>query len=515
VPTAANPLKLDDFSGGITDDFIQGGAKQYLKADNLLITNDAKLTQRDGSVVIDESAPQPNGEARIGSIFEFQGELYATVENKIFRKTTAAWTELSGPDSNPGLGVGDSQSSISFATWNNHLFVTTDSGGKVQKVYKDETNTIRLRTAGLPTLLNTDNFDRGAILTAMITRASAIKDALNTHFTNSSTAHNSSDFISSALLPTSIPSTEEDLLVYTGALFAAYDNHFQDFAQEKRTFHDSPLQQPVILSTGQLATTVAPTTLLESETGLNDLHIKMNNHSNDFDIHNNNKSDLLATTNDLLSGVTNGPLPVKSIQHVFDIANEVKAQMNLHFADTNIHSSAETDTITLNDATNNATLMDLVEDIRLKYSQHIENSTIHVAADTANQLAAHKSLKATTDFTRDEHAGLGLGNTEAILTELINVRVKYNAHDDDVDGSPHTAPSPDTGEGPFQVSTNIAASETYNYAFYHFFEYKVGALTFQDNGPVLQKQVSNTAPIAVYSSSIFISPDKVFSIPYF
>lgn len=502
MPQTASPLQLDDFSGGINENHLLSKINEYQVADNLVITNNGKLEQRPGSVVIDESADRP-AEERIGHLFEFKGELYAIVENKIFRKTTASWTEISGTSSNSGLGFGDRNTSSVTAPWNNHIFVTGDSGGKVQKIYKDDTNTLRLRTAGMPAINNSDNFVKQQELSNMITRATDIRTALNSHFINITTAHSSADFVSSALLPNTTPVTEAELKVYTGKLLRAYDNHFQDYIQDKRTFHTSPNSEPVVLLSAQITTTNDPTTFLGIETSLNDLFIKINQHSGDEDIHNSNKVDLInPATNDLLSAVSNGPAPTKSIQHVYDLANELKARINEHFADTTIHNSAETDTITLSDATTNETLMDLVEDLRLKYTQHIENATHHDAADTTNQLTAHNSLKSSPSFTSDKHNGLGLGATESMLTELVALRTFFNAHDAE-QGTVHNAGDSSL----YQVTNNTSSSATYTYAFYYSYTYKVGPVEFVDQGPTLQKTVSNTAPIGNYSQAITNIPE--------
>lgn len=70
------PLELEDFSGGITDNYIDGAPNAYFEADNFIVTFNKKLYTRPGSLILSEENPQiPTGAVRIGALIPFEGTL--------------------------------------------------------------------------------------------------------------------------------------------------------------------------------------------------------------------------------------------------------------------------------------------------------------------------------------------------------------------------------------------------------------------------------------------------------
>lgn len=144
------PLEVEDFSGGITDNYIDGAPNAYYEGDNFLVTFNKKLYTRPGSLIFSEENPQiPTGAVRIGALIPFEGSLLVQAAKKIFFEDVTYQT-LQGPSSNDVFSAGSTANFISVAEWNSHLILTNDAFAKPVKVYKDATSTLRVRTAGLP-----------------------------------------------------------------------------------------------------------------------------------------------------------------------------------------------------------------------------------------------------------------------------------------------------------------------------------------------------------------------------
>jgi hypothetical protein len=160
------PLEQADFSGGITDNYLEAQPNQYQTADNLLITKNKKLMTRPGSEVDYATNPDdkiPAGNQRIGAIINFDNNsklLVQSAANMYFRNSltsggdpTGAYSTLLGPSSNPAFYSSTTANYISWAQWNGHLIVTTDSfASRPMKIFKDNSSIVQLRNAGLPAL---------------------------------------------------------------------------------------------------------------------------------------------------------------------------------------------------------------------------------------------------------------------------------------------------------------------------------------------------------------------------
>jgi len=147
------PLFLDDFSGGITDNFIDCPLNKCQFAENFLITENKKLTTIPGSAIYDADKPQiPLGNQRVGALLDFNDDLLVLANTKLYFEDGSSWTEILGPDSASAFSTGDANSSYSKAEWNNHLLLTNDEYSPAIKVYKDDLGALQLRSAGLPRL---------------------------------------------------------------------------------------------------------------------------------------------------------------------------------------------------------------------------------------------------------------------------------------------------------------------------------------------------------------------------
>ena len=160
-------LTFDDFSGGITDDYVDTAINTYQKADNLYITNKKKLHQRPGSVIFNTSTETVGNRhwevitagQRIGLLLNHDHALFilAVSASKVFQRNTSltAWSELAGPAAGAALPNSTVANRLSSTTWIQHSYLTSDSLlDRVVKMYRGALvdTTMQLRTAGLPKL---------------------------------------------------------------------------------------------------------------------------------------------------------------------------------------------------------------------------------------------------------------------------------------------------------------------------------------------------------------------------
>lgn len=149
---------VDDFSGGITDFYLGAPKNMAQVMDNFFVLNNRSIKSRAGSIIDNETYDRiPTGNERIGAIINYNDSdtLLVQANRKIYYRTSAAgnpYAELTGPSGNPLLSAGSTANFISYSQWNRHLFVASDAGVKPQKIYKDGSNVLQLRTAGLPAL---------------------------------------------------------------------------------------------------------------------------------------------------------------------------------------------------------------------------------------------------------------------------------------------------------------------------------------------------------------------------
>lgn len=145
-------LEAKVFHGGITDNYIDCQFHQYEEADNLLLTVNAKLYTRPGSIIYDATYPQiPAGNQRINALIDHYNTLFVVSAKKLYY-LLSGWQTLIGPTSNDVFTSGSTTSKIVSSDWNNHTFVTNSDFSPVMKIYRDNTNALKVRSAGLPNL---------------------------------------------------------------------------------------------------------------------------------------------------------------------------------------------------------------------------------------------------------------------------------------------------------------------------------------------------------------------------
>ena len=191
------PLEMDDFSGGITENVLQGDPRRYLSADNLVLTVDKNLIERQGFVPFSSTgtiiAAAPS--QRINGLYAVrnEGELLAQVARSFYYLSSGAWTPIVGAAGGEALSGGDSNSQTTLSEFQKQIYITNDgangaNGCLPSKIYKDTTNTWTAKTAGLPRAFSTPNLTDGQLLSLCINNANALRTSMIAHMSDAGTA---------------------------------------------------------------------------------------------------------------------------------------------------------------------------------------------------------------------------------------------------------------------------------------------------------------------------------------
>lgn len=183
------PLEFSDFSGGLTDNFLQGNTKRYSKADNFLITIDHKLKVRDGTKIYDPVGYSLGSSSRVNSLFTGVNEslLFATANRDIYTQKPGpdygtAWSKILGPYGSEAISGGDNYSQITTGEFQRQIYFTSDEGVQPGKIFRDQTNTWKALTAGLPKMQWTPNYPNDtSLLAACIHLANRLRSAMIAH----------------------------------------------------------------------------------------------------------------------------------------------------------------------------------------------------------------------------------------------------------------------------------------------------------------------------------------------
>lgn len=143
------PLEVIDFTGGITDFFIDGPVTHYEEADNLLINVNKKLFTRPGSALFHEEQ-LPLGVFRVNSLIFYDDDLFVFQNRRAYYVDSGTWAELEGPPSDGFFPTGSTDMVISWSQWQGHIFLGNDDYSSPQKMYKDSGGNYQVRNAGLP-----------------------------------------------------------------------------------------------------------------------------------------------------------------------------------------------------------------------------------------------------------------------------------------------------------------------------------------------------------------------------
>lgn len=150
----AESLRVDDFSGGRTDHYLNGPLNCAREYDNFLIGRNKKPIVRPGSALHDGALSSdriPAGQQRISKLTYFDLELFEQSARNVY-KIPASHDTISGPTGNPVFGAGTTTSHVAFAEMNKHIVATIDAFSTPRKIYKDNLNVWHVNNVGLPDL---------------------------------------------------------------------------------------------------------------------------------------------------------------------------------------------------------------------------------------------------------------------------------------------------------------------------------------------------------------------------
>lgn len=148
------PFEVTDFSGGITDNYLDGPDNKARYKDNFIIQyngQQSKLFTRPGSLIYDEANEQiPLGAQRVSTLVSYNGDLLAHSANKIW-DVNDSFNETVGPVGSI-FSTATATTKMAYALWNKHIIVSNDNYEKPAKMYRDDVGDFQARTAGLPVL---------------------------------------------------------------------------------------------------------------------------------------------------------------------------------------------------------------------------------------------------------------------------------------------------------------------------------------------------------------------------
>lgn len=144
---------VDDFSGGLTDAIYTSDPKCAEIIDNVHITRDKTIETAPGIEIFSTTASRLPNNKRVSLISKLNDSTFvAFSEDRAYKVTESAITELVGPGNNPAFSEGDESSLVSVAEFNGHLICTNTAKSHPIKIYTDDNVTPQLRTAGLPAI---------------------------------------------------------------------------------------------------------------------------------------------------------------------------------------------------------------------------------------------------------------------------------------------------------------------------------------------------------------------------
>lgn len=270
------PLEISDFSGGITDNYIDCRLNQCQKCDNLLITNNKKLISRDGIVVYNNVHTNNHkipSEQRIGALINHpSGQLFEQAAENIYyiSGSDTDFSTLLGPvNSNVPLPGTTTTNFISQAIWRNHVYITSDAFSDPVKIFKDTNGTHQLRTVGLPPVDL-----EGALDLAVEIRTKYAEHLADT--TEHTASADSTNTITSAA-----PYDLNSLITFIAEFITDYTAHETDSSLTSSWVYHAGQRT----ATHALASSTAPTNLEDCLTFLDDMKSKFNAHDSDGSAH--------------------------------------------------------------------------------------------------------------------------------------------------------------------------------------------------------------------------------------
>jgi hypothetical protein len=151
-----NKLEAEDFSGGITDYYLNAPSNKLRSCKNLLINQFSGMGKpftRFGSELYSTSAPQlPTGNQKANTAFYYKSILHVQSGTKLYWYNATAWTSILGPSptsNDPFIGATTS-TQFSYSHWNYHTLIANSGRTRVMKMIMNNSDQPELFEAGLP-----------------------------------------------------------------------------------------------------------------------------------------------------------------------------------------------------------------------------------------------------------------------------------------------------------------------------------------------------------------------------
>lgn len=149
-------MEVEDFSGGVTDYYLNAPANKMRFCDNLLLVQylgAAKPFTRPGSRLYSTDDPQiPAGAQRISTSFFHFGNFLVQSSKKLYWFDTSgpAWSTVSGPTGNDAFDGSDTTKIFTYSQWNYHVLIAHSGRNYPQKIIKNSSGAPEIMEAGLP-----------------------------------------------------------------------------------------------------------------------------------------------------------------------------------------------------------------------------------------------------------------------------------------------------------------------------------------------------------------------------
>ena len=272
-------VDFNDFSGGITDKYLDSSPNTYQIADNFLVLVNKRLGTRPGT------RPLFSGKAQISATadkvsqllkFNYNEELLATTGNRLFHYTAGAWSHITGLGGNDLFPSSSSSSSkVTQGQVDRHIYVASSEGQPPAKIIKTGSG-FKSITAGLPSVPEPSI---SGTLQPAYDLANSLKTKFNAHIANLS-QHSASDAAANTVSSANATS-QPTLLALVTELLTKYAAHESDSEKSSgRTKH--PGQEK---KNSSLSSTTAPTTVNDALDRLRDIKTKFNAHDADTGSH--------------------------------------------------------------------------------------------------------------------------------------------------------------------------------------------------------------------------------------
>ena len=485
-------FKIDDFTGGITDNE-EEGTKQYLIGDNLLISENADIYSRPGSYVFgDMPATGYSPSDRINALINYnqseklilgqQNRLFYLSQSKIniiltsgspnvqvsalpsffnayslsldtpiegtgipsgttissitssgafvlsknaaqsgaivadigFPSVNYSRVEFLGPTGNPAFSAGTGDARVTWGTYKEQLILANTEYAYPIRIYKDQTNELRLITLGLPAFTFPNAYAGTAIPPQVIALASQMRTKFLAHYADTVAHPTSADTTATSIAPAADITNSaklSDLITFVTQLILAYTHHFNDatLAQNARLVHDNTYLNP-----GQPNVSITspfPTDLLSCAVALNELKLKYHYHIRSLKGHPYGGglpgASYYITLADLV-GTTSGPtIAPADVSNLITTANALKAVINAHIVNSLSHAVSASSVVEYKMAFGG--VLDTADEIVIPDCTDLP-SLVELTAHMYTSLLEHHqdAMQLVYDFTAENNSGSNL-----------------------------------------------------------------------------------------------------------